>query len=241
MLEVNAILGVPGSLWCFDAEKVRSEQGEEPHKGPGVPLPSLDTASHTGRWWMVVPSEQVCTLGSCELGRPHWNSAAWIHERPALPVACLCCWERSGALCALKPHIAGARGCRSRGKSSLCISAGPWGSSEHPCLVVRRLSFSWHRKEIQNPDVSAKELGVEVWGQKLFFSGNGFGLLVDMAPGGMGPVDVDDGNRQWGFQFAGPSRKPRKEASCLCASLQHCRWWVQSWGPGLHPEPTGQI
>lgn len=49
----------------------------------------------------------------------------------------------------------------------------------------------------------------------LFFSRDGFYLLEDVAPGRMGPVDVDGSDQRRGFQSAGPSRKPRKEASWL--------------------------
>ena len=38
---MNAILGVPGSLWSFDAKKVRSKQGEELTRGLVYPCPPL--------------------------------------------------------------------------------------------------------------------------------------------------------------------------------------------------------
>lgn len=159
--EVNAIVGVPGSLWCFDAEIVPSQLGREPRRGLVYPrLP------HTGPWWMVVASEQVCRLGSCKPGRPHWNSAAWIHQRPALPVACLCSWKGSGALCTLKLHTH----CRGPGDAEaagrawsffLHVSAGRWRSSWHPWRVVQ-LTFSWHLKEIQILERLAGDKGVGI-------------------------------------------------------------------------------
>lgn len=70
----------------------------------------VPSPSRTGQWGMVAPSEQVRRAGQLQSERPHWNSAARTQEHPALPVACLCCWERAGVLCALKPHIARALG-----------------------------------------------------------------------------------------------------------------------------------
>ena len=45
---MNAILGVPGSLWSFDAEKVRRKQGEELPRGLVYPCPPLTLPSTRG-------------------------------------------------------------------------------------------------------------------------------------------------------------------------------------------------
>lgn len=58
---------------------------------------------------------------------------------------------------------------------------------------------------------------------------------MDVAPGGMGPVDVDSGDRQWGLQPAGPSRELRREASCVSPlhGPDACRagGWGDTQGP----------
>lgn len=99
---------------------------------------------------------------------------------------------------------------------SLCLSAG---RPRHSACVAGGAAHFFH--DILNRFRPHRIRG-GIWGLKLFLSRDGFYLLEDVAPGGMGPVDVDGGEQQWGLQPAAPSRKPWKEASWLRVFWQHC-------------------
>lgn len=132
--------------------------------------------------------------------------------------------ERVGVLCALRLCIARAQGYRSHGRSTQPLTPCPGCTLGKPAVSVagsaeNSLLTSWTDLD---PRDTARESGWDFRGQRLTFGRDGFCLLADVAPGGVGPVDVDSGDQQWRSQSDGPSRKLWKEASWLCASCQCC-------------------